>query len=65
MTAARGPNGRIISVSNVDRAEAAASLRRLAGLSVEIACFGHGEPLTRDAAAVPGTAAQSTLADTD
>ena len=28
--AARGPNGRVISVFNVDRAEAAASLRRLA-----------------------------------
>jgi glyoxylase-like metal-dependent hydrolase (beta-lactamase superfamily II) len=57
--AARGPNGRIISVFNVDRAEAAASFRRLAGLSVAVACFGHGEPLTRDAAAVLGTAAQS------
>ncbi len=63
--AARGPNGRIISVFNVDRAEAAASLRRLAGLSVAVACFGHGEPLTGDASARLGTAAQSLPADSD
>ncbi len=63
--AARGPNGRVISVFNVDRAEAAASLRRLAGLSAAVACFGHGEPLTRDAAAMLGAAAQSLPVDTD
>jgi glyoxylase-like metal-dependent hydrolase (beta-lactamase superfamily II) len=57
--AARGPNGRVISVFNVDRAEAAASLRRLAGLSAAVACFGHGEPLTRDAAATLDAAGQS------
>jgi hypothetical protein len=39
--------------------------RRLAGLSVEVACFGHGEPLTRDASAMLGSAAQSLPADTD
>jgi glyoxylase-like metal-dependent hydrolase (beta-lactamase superfamily II) len=57
--AARGPNGRVISVFNADRAEAAASFRRLAGLNAAVACFGHGEPLTRDAAATLQTAAQS------
>ena len=40
----------IVGVFNVDRAQAAASLRRLAELDVTVACFGHGEPLTRDAA---------------
>jgi hypothetical protein len=38
---------------------AAASFRRLAALSAEVACFGHGEPLTGDAAAVLAAAAQS------
>jgi hypothetical protein len=36
---------------NTDRAQAAASCRRLAGLDADIACFGHGEPVSRDAAA--------------
>ena len=63
--AARGPNGRVISVFNVDRAEAAASLRRLAGLSAAVACFGHGEPLTHDAAATLEAAARSLPVDTD
>jgi glyoxylase-like metal-dependent hydrolase (beta-lactamase superfamily II) len=50
--AARRPDGTVIcGVSNVDRAEAAASLRRLAGLGATVACFGHGEPLTHAAAA--------------
>jgi len=52
-------------VFNVDRAEAAASFRRLATLSVAVACFGHGEPLTSDAAATLEAAAQSLPADTD
>jgi glyoxylase-like metal-dependent hydrolase (beta-lactamase superfamily II) len=38
-------------VFNVNRAQAATSLRRLATLGITVACFGHGEPLTRDAAA--------------
>jgi glyoxylase-like metal-dependent hydrolase (beta-lactamase superfamily II) len=63
--AARGPDGRIISVFNADRAEAGASFRRLAGLNVAVACFGHGEPLTNAAAAVLGSAAQSLPGDTD
>jgi glyoxylase-like metal-dependent hydrolase (beta-lactamase superfamily II) len=41
----------ICGVFNVDRAEAAASLRRLARLDATVACFGHGEPRTLDAAA--------------
>jgi glyoxylase-like metal-dependent hydrolase (beta-lactamase superfamily II) len=49
---ARGEDGRVIcGVFNVDRAQAAQSLRRLADLDVAVACFGHGEPLARDAGA--------------
>jgi glyoxylase-like metal-dependent hydrolase (beta-lactamase superfamily II) len=51
-TVARTQDGRVIGgVFNVDRAQAAASLRRLAALDTAIACFGHGEPLTSDATA--------------
>jgi glyoxylase-like metal-dependent hydrolase (beta-lactamase superfamily II) len=50
--ATRGQSGGVVcGVFNVDRARAAASFRRLAGLSVAVACFGHGDPLNRDAAA--------------
>jgi glyoxylase-like metal-dependent hydrolase (beta-lactamase superfamily II) len=57
---ARGEDGRVIcGVFNVDRAQAAQSLRRLADLDVAIACFGHGEPLTCDAAAGLRAAAAS------
>ena len=49
--ARRGDGAVICGVFNVDRAQAAASLRLLAGLDATVACFGHGEPLTRDAAA--------------
>ncbi|MDN3355721.1 MBL fold metallo-hydrolase [Actinomadura sp. DC4] len=41
----------ILGVFNVDPAQAAASFERLAALDVEIACFGHGEPVTENAAA--------------
>jgi glyoxylase-like metal-dependent hydrolase (beta-lactamase superfamily II) len=54
----------ICGVFNVDRAQAAASFRRLAGLSVAVACFGHGEPLTHDAAAALEAAARNLPADT-
>lgn len=51
-TAARGPGGPVMpGVFNTDRAQAAASFHRLAGLYTDIACFGHGEPVTQDAAA--------------
>ena len=57
-TAARSPSGRVMpGVFNTDRARAAASFRRLADLDTDIACFGHGEPLTRDAALQLRTAA--------
>jgi glyoxylase-like metal-dependent hydrolase (beta-lactamase superfamily II) len=50
--AARSSDGNVIcGVFNVNRTQAAASLRRLAGLDVTVACFGHGEPLTHGAAA--------------
>jgi glyoxylase-like metal-dependent hydrolase (beta-lactamase superfamily II) len=50
--AARSHDGQVIcGVFNVDRAVAAASFRRLTGLSVAVACFGHGEPLTQDVTA--------------
>ena len=63
---ARRDNGTVIcGVFNVDRAQAATSFRRLAGLSVTVACFGHGEPVTRDAAAALEAAARRLPADTD
>jgi glyoxylase-like metal-dependent hydrolase (beta-lactamase superfamily II) len=50
--ATRNQNGGIAcGVFNVDRAQAVASFRRLAGLSVGVACFGHGGPLNHDAPA--------------
>jgi glyoxylase-like metal-dependent hydrolase (beta-lactamase superfamily II) len=63
---ARRENGTVIcGVFNVDRPQAAASFRRLAGLSVAVACFGHGEPVTRDAAAALQAAARTLPAGTD
>jgi glyoxylase-like metal-dependent hydrolase (beta-lactamase superfamily II) len=57
--AARAPDGTVMGgVFNVDRAQAAASFGRLAGLDVAVACFGHGDPLTHDAAAALRTAAR-------
>jgi glyoxylase-like metal-dependent hydrolase (beta-lactamase superfamily II) len=59
-TVARREDGTIIcGVFNVDRAQAAASFRRLADLSVAVACFGHGEPLTRDTATALEAAARN------
>jgi glyoxylase-like metal-dependent hydrolase (beta-lactamase superfamily II) len=50
--AVRGPEGRVIGgIFNADRDQAAASFRRLAGLDIAVACFGHGEPLTDGASA--------------
>jgi glyoxylase-like metal-dependent hydrolase (beta-lactamase superfamily II) len=61
--AVRGPDGKVIcGIFNVDRAQAAASLRRLAALDVAVACFGHGEPATDGAAAELRAAAEDTRA---
>ena len=63
--AARSHDGEVIcGLFNVDRAQAAASFRRLAGLSVAVACFGHGEPLTQDAAATLVATARTLPSDT-
>jgi glyoxylase-like metal-dependent hydrolase (beta-lactamase superfamily II) len=50
----------MLGVFNTDRARALDSFRRLAALSPEVACFGHGDPLTADAAAVLKSAAEQT-----
>ncbi|WP_020670977.1 MBL fold metallo-hydrolase [Amycolatopsis nigrescens] len=42
--------GPMLGVFNQDRARTVESFRRLAALDSEIACFGHGDPLTGDAA---------------
>jgi glyoxylase-like metal-dependent hydrolase (beta-lactamase superfamily II) len=56
--AARTPDGAVLGgVFNVDRDQAADSFRRLSKLTVAVACFGHGDPLTRDAAAALRAAA--------
>ena len=49
---ARTPDGRVIlGPFNVDRDEAIGSFRKLAELDVDVACFGHGEPVLADGAA--------------
>jgi glyoxylase-like metal-dependent hydrolase (beta-lactamase superfamily II) len=56
---ARREDGQVIvGVFNVDRAQAAQSLRRLAALDTDVACFGHGEPLSSGAAAALRMAAR-------
>lgn len=51
-TVARSPQGQVmLGVFNADPPRAADSLRRLAELDAEVACFGHGDPVTGDAAA--------------
>jgi glyoxylase-like metal-dependent hydrolase (beta-lactamase superfamily II) len=49
----------MLGVFNVDRAAALVSMRRLASLAPSTVCFGHGEPLTEDSAAVLLAAAQA------
>ncbi|GAA3723387.1 MBL fold metallo-hydrolase [Streptomyces tremellae] len=51
-----------LGVFNTDRARAVASLRRLAGLDVGTVVFGHGDPLTRGAAAALRRAAAAASA---
>jgi glyoxylase-like metal-dependent hydrolase (beta-lactamase superfamily II) len=47
--ASRSDGQVILGVFNVDRDAAIASLRRQVDLDPEIACFGHGEPVTAEA----------------
>lgn len=47
----------MLGVFNVDRAEAAATFRRLAALAPRTVCVGHGDPLTENAAAEMAAAA--------
>jgi glyoxylase-like metal-dependent hydrolase (beta-lactamase superfamily II) len=50
-TVARSPQGQVmLGVFNADPPLTAASLRSLAELDTEVACFGHGEPVAADAA---------------
>lgn len=52
--------GRVmLGVFNVDRTEAVASFRLLAGLAPSVACFGHGDPVTSNTAAALLTAAEA------
>jgi len=48
--AARGPEGHVmVGVFNVDPAETRRSFAKLAELDFDVACFGHGPPLDREA----------------
>ncbi|SDC08436.1 MBL fold metallo-hydrolase [Actinokineospora iranica] len=49
-TIARADGQVILGVFNLDPDRAADSMRRQAALDVDIACFGHGDPLVGDAA---------------
>jgi glyoxylase-like metal-dependent hydrolase (beta-lactamase superfamily II) len=51
-TVAEREGGAILGPFNTDRAGAWASLQRLASLDVEVACPGHGRPITGAAAAL-------------
>ncbi|MFI5980426.1 MBL fold metallo-hydrolase [Streptomyces sp. NPDC051555] len=50
----------MLGVFNVDRGRALESMRRLASLAPSVACFGHGDPVTEDAAATLKAAAGET-----
>ncbi|ARX81477.1 metallo-beta-lactamase [Streptomyces alboflavus] len=51
-------HGVLLGVGNQDRDEAVASFHRLAALEADVACFGHGDPVERDASAVLRAAAE-------
>lgn len=56
--------GRVmLGVFNTDRARAVASMHRLAALEPSVLCFGHGDPVTVDAAGLLSAAAAGTTAD--
>ncbi|MEU0966143.1 MBL fold metallo-hydrolase [Streptomyces sp. NPDC005917] len=42
----------ILGVFNLDRARAVASFRRMAALQTDVACFGHGDPVSSNASQV-------------
>jgi glyoxylase-like metal-dependent hydrolase (beta-lactamase superfamily II) len=52
-------------VFNVDPSQAADSFKRLAALDAEIACFGHGEPVTQGTTARMQAAAKLLAAPTN
>ncbi|MEV7591002.1 MBL fold metallo-hydrolase [Streptomyces sp. NPDC089922] len=52
----------MLGVFNVDRDLAVATFHRLAALAPEVACFGHGDPLTVDTARTLAEAAAQTTA---
>ncbi|MEW1551069.1 MBL fold metallo-hydrolase [Streptomyces tsukubensis] len=52
----------ILGVFNTDRERAKASMSRLAALAPETVCFGHGDPVTEDTAAVLRAAAEEAAA---
>jgi glyoxylase-like metal-dependent hydrolase (beta-lactamase superfamily II) len=59
-TIARGRDGAVmLGVFNVDSSLAGESFRKQAALDVDVACFGHGDPLTGGAARLLHQAAQS------
>ncbi|MFE2066352.1 MBL fold metallo-hydrolase [Streptomyces sp. NPDC059467] len=49
----------MLGVFNLDRARAVASFRRLAALETQVACFGHGDPVTANASHVLGESADA------
>ncbi|MEU6575198.1 MBL fold metallo-hydrolase [Streptomyces sp. NPDC046805] len=49
----------MLGMFNLDRAAAVASFHRLADLDADVACFGHGDPVTARASAVLRKAADS------
>ncbi|WP_406859291.1 MBL fold metallo-hydrolase [Streptomyces sp. HUAS MG47] len=51
--------GVTLGVFHTDRERARASMRRLAGLAPSVVCFGHGVPLTENAATVLKRAAEA------
>jgi glyoxylase-like metal-dependent hydrolase (beta-lactamase superfamily II) len=59
-------NGSVmLGVFNVDRDRAIASMHRLASLDVEIACFGHGDPVVGGASDVLRAAASQLVGSAD
>jgi glyoxylase-like metal-dependent hydrolase (beta-lactamase superfamily II) len=48
--AVANPGRTMLGVFNTDRARAIESFHRLAALDTQVACFGHGDPITTDAA---------------